>query len=150
MKRTICLFLTAVFFAGCMSISSGAASAAEVVPLPKYEQTLPPTASTELSCQIYCKPGGYAEPLMVDCYVTPGVTTLTIESCTWAPQASNICVGFYPSDSMAQPFGVRFTGGSIYYGTVGTSSIPAGMYWIFVCNEGPHAINGTINFSISG
>lgn len=62
MKRTICLFLTAVFFAGCMSISSGAASAAEVVPLPKYEQTLPPTASTELSCQIYASPAAMPSP----------------------------------------------------------------------------------------
>lgn len=155
MKKQISRILSVIMVVCLMVIPVNAASDVETVEavevsLPAYTGTLPPVAPMGLSRAISCSPKTYSAPLSVDYYVTPGKTKLNIESCTWSPQACDIIVGFYPCDASYSPYGVRFSGGSIYDKTVTTANVPAGMYWVYVYNAGSRKVTGTINYSISG
>lgn len=153
MKKIVSLVVTAIMLVSMMGVSANAESVLEAVPvsLPEYVGKLPPVVPQGASHDISCSPGTYAAPLAVDYYVTPGVTSLTIESCTWGPQASDIIVGFYPCIATNPgPFGVRFSGGAITNSTIYTYNVPAGMYWVYVYNAGAFPISGTMNFYISG
>lgn len=153
MKKSVCMVLAVLLFASFAATPVSAASVIEAVPLPlpEYEGQLPSVVPFGASRSISCAPGAYSQPLAVDYYVTQGVTELTIESCTWYPQACDIVVGFYPCVATnIKPAGATLSGGSAYGKTIGTSNVPSGMYWVYVYNAGYTSVTGQINFSISG
>lgn len=153
MKKIVSLVLSAVLLVFLAAPPVSATSTVEAVelPLPEYTGELPSVVPMGFSRSFSCNPGGYAEPLATDYYVTQGKTKLVIEGGAWELADCDVSVGFYPAVATNPgPFGVTFSGGVFQRTVITTNNVPSGNYWIYVYNDGYAPVSGTISYSISG
>ena len=153
MKKIVSLVLSAVLLVLLAAPPVSATSTVEAVelPLPEYTGELPSVVPMGVFRNFSCNPGGYADPLVTDYYVTQGRTELVIEGGSWQLADCDIKVGFYPGVATNPgPFSVTFSGGVFQRTVITTDNVPSGNYWIFVYNAGYAPVSGTISYSISG